>query len=132
MLEGPAAAARAGFGYVGMQFPCYLDLEDLNTRLAGNGLKLQVLNLPAGDPPQRSKGYANMPKKTRRILRSLGALSAFCQNSVPSQHEPGSGTMNFCAIFTAIGAAEYDGFVAAEYPPAGNSEHGLRWLQTYA
>ena len=105
MLECPATAASAGFGCAEMHFPFYLDPEDLNIQLAGNGLKLLVLNLPAGDPPQGGEGNATMPKKTRRIPWRRGALRAFCRNSAPSRHEPGSGNMNFEALLTAIRAS---------------------------
>ena len=105
MLECPVRAASAGFGCAEIHFPFYLDPEDLNIQLAGNGLKLLVLNLPAGDPPQGGEGNATMPKKTRRIPWRRGALRAFCRNSAPSRHEPGSGNMNFEALLTAIRAS---------------------------
>ena len=67
MLERSATAASAGFGCAEMHFLFYLDPEDLNIRLAGNDLKLLILNLPAGDPPRGGEGNATVPEKTRRI-----------------------------------------------------------------
>lgn len=47
---------------------------------------------------------------------------------VPGRHEPGTGTLDFAAIFGALDAAGYTGWLSAEYNPAGRTEDGLGWL----
>jgi hydroxypyruvate isomerase len=47
----------------------------------------------------------------------------------PGRHEPGSGEINYANVLAAIDEAGYDGFVALEYVPAGETEAGLdAWL----
>ena len=49
----------------------------------------------------------------------------------PGRHEPGTGEIDFLAIFQAIDALDYDGWAAAEYFPSGKTEDSLEWLQPY-
>lgn len=46
----------------------------------------------------------------------------------PSRTEPGGGGFDIPALCTALDAAGYDGWVAAEYRPARATVHGLGWL----
>jgi hydroxypyruvate isomerase len=50
----------------------------------------------------------------------------------PGRHEPGTGEIDFAAIFAAIDASGYDGWINGEYNPAGATEDGLAWLETFA
>ncbi|MGB0632370.1 MAG: TIM barrel protein, partial [Alphaproteobacteria bacterium] len=50
----------------------------------------------------------------------------------PGRHEPGTGDIDFGAIFAAIYASVYDGWLAAEYLPAGRTEDGLGWIEKYS
>jgi hydroxypyruvate isomerase len=50
----------------------------------------------------------------------------------PGRHEPGTGDIDFEAIFAAIDASGYDGWINGEYAPAGETEEGLAWLETFA
>jgi hydroxypyruvate isomerase len=50
----------------------------------------------------------------------------------PGRHEPGTGAIDFAAIFAAIDASGYDGWINGEYVPAGRTEDGLEWLDAYA
>lgn len=48
---------------------------------------------------------------------------------VPGRHEPGTGTLDFTELFAVIEASNYQGWVAAEYRPQGESTSvGLGWL----
>jgi hydroxypyruvate isomerase len=47
---------------------------------------------------------------------------------VPGRHEPGTGALDFPAIFAAIDRSGYCGWVGAEYRPRGRTEDGLGWL----
>lgn len=46
----------------------------------------------------------------------------------PGRHEPGTGDVDFEAVFAAIDASGYDGWINAEYVPSGRTEDGLGWL----
>lgn len=50
----------------------------------------------------------------------------------PGRHEPGTGKLDFKAIFEAIDASGYDGWVGAEYVPAGATADGLGWLKRFS
>jgi hydroxypyruvate isomerase len=67
------------------------------------------------------------------VLKSLEALMPLIGHiqvaSVPLRHEPGSGELNDFAVFQAIDALGYTGFVGCEYRPAGETLAGLGWLK---
>jgi len=242
MIGRPAAAARAGFRCVEMQFPYDLDADDLATTLTDHALSVSVLNVPAGDFPQGGEGNVTLPEKraefrdavalTRRYAEKLRpsnvnvlagvpsetrdpaacaavmtenlafAAETFAEIGVgvvveaindtdwpgfflttpervfeiidqaghpnlsmefdvyhmgmmdlaivetfvehvarighiqfadaPGRHEPGTGDIDFDAVFDAIDASDYDGWVAAEYLPAAKTEDDLSWLEKYA
>ena len=50
----------------------------------------------------------------------------------PGRHEPGTGDIDFDAVFDTIDVSDYGGWVAAEYLPAGQTEDGLGWMEKYA
>lgn len=47
---------------------------------------------------------------------------------VPGRGAPGTGTLDFAAIFAAIDRSGYRGWVGAEYRPGGRTEDTLGWL----
>jgi hydroxypyruvate isomerase len=48
---------------------------------------------------------------------------------VPGRHEPGSGTIDFRALFDQLDRLRYDGWIGAEYLPASGTEAGLDWFR---
>lgn len=48
---------------------------------------------------------------------------------VPGRGEPGSGTLDFNALFSLIARLPYAGYCAAEYRPTGPTESALGWLK---
>lgn len=48
----------------------------------------------------------------------------------PGRHEPGTGEIDFDAVFAAIDASGYVGWVAAEYNPTARTEITLDWMKT--
>lgn len=49
----------------------------------------------------------------------------------PGRHEPGTGEIDFDAVFAAIDASSYTGWVGAEYRPRGTTAQSLDWLQRF-
>jgi len=82
-LERFAAAARAGFGAVELAFPYDFPAAEIAARLRDSGLKLAILNTPAGDPARGEIGLAALPGREsdaeesfRCALRYAEALDA--------------------------------------------------------
>jgi 2-dehydrotetronate isomerase len=46
----------------------------------------------------------------------------------PGRHEPQGGDIDYPAFFARLDADGYQGFVSAEYAPAGATAEGLGWL----
>jgi len=51
--------------------------------------------------------------------------------AVPSRQEPEGGEVNFPVVLKALDGMGYEGFVGAEYRPAGQTEDGLGWLARF-
>lgn len=51
--------------------------------------------------------------------------------NVPGRHEPDRGEIDHRFLFSAIAASGYDGWIAGEYIPAGNTTAGLDWLDRW-
>ncbi len=49
----------------------------------------------------------------------------------PGRHEPGSGEINYPFVLNHIANSGYDGWIGAEYMPAGNTQDGLSWVKPY-
>jgi hydroxypyruvate isomerase len=61
-----------------------------------------------------------------RLGNQIGHIQ-FADN--PGRGEPGTGALDFKAIFYAIEYSNYDGWVGAEYRPTKNTDETLRWKQ---
>jgi len=48
----------------------------------------------------------------------------------PGRHEPGTGTVDFKAVFQALERANYSGWIGCEYVPATTTLEGLSWLSS--
>lgn len=46
----------------------------------------------------------------------------------PGRHEPGTGQVDYAAVFAAVAASGYDGWIGAEYRPAAGTSEGLGWM----
>ena len=47
----------------------------------------------------------------------------------PGRHEPGTGTMDFAALFAALEQRGYRGWIGCEYRPSGTTVESLEWLK---
>ena len=46
----------------------------------------------------------------------------------PGRHEPGTGGIDYPAVFAALDRLGYDGWAAAEYWPSRTTEETLGWM----
>jgi hydroxypyruvate isomerase len=46
----------------------------------------------------------------------------------PGRHEPGTGSVDFKAVFQALERTKYDGWIGCEYVPSTTTEESLSWL----
>ena len=64
-------------------------------------------------------------ERLEEIMPRIGHIQ-FADN--PGRHEPGTGNLDFPAIFAAIDRLGYTGWVAAEYVPSTTTEDTLGWM----
>ena len=65
-------------------------------------------------------------------LQKVGAKLGHVQFADhPGRHEPGSGEVDYKTIFAALDEMGYEGWVGAEYKPAGKTVDGLGWLKEF-
>lgn len=67
--------------------------------------------------------------RTFRRLQPRIAHVQFADN--PGRHEPGTGEINYAAIFNALDGAGYEGWVGAEYRPLADTRAGLGWMAPF-
>jgi 2-dehydrotetronate isomerase len=66
-------------------------------------------------------------KKLERYMSVIGNVQIA---AVPSRAEPDEGEIAYPAIFAALDALGYQGWVGCEYRPRGATEAGLRWTRS--
>jgi hydroxypyruvate isomerase len=66
-----------------------------------------------------------------RLQQYLPVIGHLQCGAVPSRHEPDEGEINYPAVFAAVDALGYRGWIGAEYRPRGRTEDGLAWLRKY-
>jgi hydroxypyruvate isomerase len=49
-------------------------------------------------------------------------------SDVPGRHQPGTGEINYPAIFAALERLNYPGYIGLEYRPDGETDASLAWL----
>ena len=70
---------------------------------------------------QRQNG--NLIEKLEKNIDQVGLIHVA---DVPGRHEPGTGEMNYCNIYRALGKLRYKGVIAMEFYPTGEAVETLR------
>lgn len=66
-----------------------------------------------------------------RLEKHLAVVGHLQCAAVPSRNEPDEGEVNYPAVFAAVDALGYQGWIGAEYRPRGRTEDGLGWGRAY-
>lgn len=75
---------------------------------------------------------AMMGESPHDFLRQHAAKIGHIQFAdVPGRGQPGSGLLDFAAIFHCIQHSAYTGWVGAEYRPSGHTSDSFAWLSTW-
>ena len=69
---------------------------------------------------------------TRHFTEQLPLIEHVQISDSPGRHEPGTGEINYSYIFELIDRSGYDGWVGAEYGPAGNTLDSLDWFTPWS
>ena len=65
------------------------------------------------------------------IAANLGRIGHMQCADVPGRHEPGTGEIDFAALFDRIDRLGYRGWIGAEYLPSGKTADSLAWAKNY-
>ena len=65
------------------------------------------------------------------LAANLARIGHMQVADVPGRHEPGTGEIDFPPLFDLIDRLGYEGWIGAEYVPAGKTEDGLAWVRKY-
>ncbi|BAU96807.1 hydroxypyruvate isomerase [Corynebacterium suranareeae] len=72
--------------------------------------------------------HGNLTRRLREV-NDAGLLGHVQVASVPDRHEPGTGEVNEVHVFQQLDELGYDGVIAGEYLPEGETTAGLGWLE---
>jgi hydroxypyruvate isomerase len=70
----------------------------------------------------------DLAMKFKQYFKGVGHIQIA---GVPERHEPDTGEINYPYLFGLIDEMGYDGWVAGEYRPRGNTSAGLAWARPY-
>jgi hydroxypyruvate isomerase len=65
------------------------------------------------------------------IERHLPRIAHMQLADVPGRHEPGTGQIDFDALFGVIDRLGYAGWIGCEYIPKAGTVEGLHWAKPY-
>lgn len=63
------------------------------------------------------------------IRKHLGQIAHIQVADNPGRNEPGTGEINYPFLFSYLDNVGYDGWIGAEYKPAGKTADGLSWMK---
>jgi len=67
----------------------------------------------------------NLLTTIKRLLPWIGHIQI---SDVPGRHEPGTGEINYPAVFATLETIGYQGYIGLEYHPSGDTDQSLAWL----
>jgi hydroxypyruvate isomerase len=67
----------------------------------------------------------NLIQTITTLMPSIGHIQI---SDVPGRHQPGTGEINYPAIFAALDRLGYAGPIGLEYRPDGETDASLSWL----
>lgn len=70
----------------------------------------------------------DVPQQLKRALPNIGHIQIA---SLPDRAEPDHGELDYPALYAVIDQLGYNGFIGAEYIPAGATAAGLGWFNRY-
>lgn len=85
LLERIAAARKAGFAGVEIQFPYEVSALQLRDELAAQQMPLQLINLPAGDLMQGGAGLACQPQMRSEFAQALETALEYALIAKPAR-----------------------------------------------
>jgi hydroxypyruvate isomerase len=116
-------------------------IEPINTRdvpgffLSGTAQAMAILDAVGSDNLQLQYDIYHMAimegavaETIERLLPRIGHMQLA---DVPGRHEPGTGGIDFPALFSTIDRLGYDGWIGCEYVPAAGTVAGLGWAAPY-
>lgn len=116
-------------------------LEAINTRdlpgfrLHHSGQVLELINRLNLDGTRLQYDTYHLQTMGEDLIATLQRLHPYIGHiqiaDAPGRHEPGSGEINFPALFKALEAVGYSGYISLEYNPSGPTEASLEWLQPW-
>ena len=68
---------------------------------------------------------------TSFILKHANKIGHIQFADSPGRGQPGSGLIDFKALFSCIDKSEYSGWVGAEYKPTATTNQSLSWFSSY-
>ena len=79
LLERPAAAARAGFSAVELQFPYDVEAAALASACVGARVQVVLINVPAGDRAAGELGLAGIPGRQAEFLEAVANAADYAR-----------------------------------------------------
>jgi hydroxypyruvate isomerase len=65
------------------------------------------------------------------LAANLNGIGHLQFADAPGRHEPGTGEIDFPSLFALLDRLGYDGWIGAEYVPAGKTVDSLAWANKY-
>ncbi len=110
-----------------------INTHDMPRFLISNVAQMQEMQDTVDHPTLKMQfdcyHMARMGEDVLGALRAnIGRIGHVQFADTPGRHEPGSGELDYDAIFAALRTLPYTGWCGAEYRPRGRTEDSLVWL----
>ncbi|MCU1385762.1 MAG: hydroxypyruvate isomerase [Acidobacteria bacterium] len=116
-------------------------IEPINTRdipgffLSGTRQAIEIIDAVGSDNLWLQYDIYHMQimegDAAQAIERYLPRIAHMQLADVPGRHEPGTGQVDFAALFALVDRLAYDGWIGCEYVPQGGTLDGLAWAKPY-